>query len=193
MMNKMKQLRKAKRELTNPHDSDRVQAVAEVLTEIERAQRAAVMDQRETLDVDPGDGVDRIDPEERKTEVCDLVDAYTPGGPSLVDIWLERCAPDGLDVDDPTTLSHYVEMSAEEWEQQITRWADSYRAQAPGKLKETDRQVAAQHVEAQWGIPLDRFESEVVEFDRREALTDLLAGPSKTTEQAIERNTEVLA
>ncbi|MEA5388347.1 hypothetical protein VB779_15745 [Haloarculaceae archaeon H-GB11] len=189
----MKQLRKAKKELTNPHESERLNAVAEVFAEIERAQRAAVMDQRDALDLDAEDGVERIDAEERKTEVVDLVDAYTPGGRSLADVWLERCAPDALDVDDPTTLGHYAEMSGEEWEQQISRWADSYRAQAPGTLDETDRELADHHVEGQWGVSLDRFEAEVVEFDRQRALTDLLAGPSEATEQAVKTNTEVLA
>ncbi|MDG5778193.1 hypothetical protein QA599_17210 [Haloarculaceae archaeon H-GB1-1] len=193
MMDKLKRVRQAKHELTNPHDSEQVQAVAEVLAEIERAQRAAVMDQRDTLDLDPADGVERIDKDRRKAEMVDLVDAYTPGGQSLVDVWLDKCAPADLDAEDPTQLAHYVEMSGEEWEQQISRWADTYRAQAGGSLDATDRDLADLHVEGQWGVTLDRFEMEVVQWDRRQALRDLLAAPSEATEQAIEANTEVLA
>lgn len=192
MIGQIQQLKQAKSELENPHDSERIGALAEVLAEIERAQRAAVIDQRVALGIDPDD-TGRIDPDERRDELIDLVDAYTPGGPSLAKIWLKRSPPEKLDADDPTDLAHYAEMDPDEWEAQIQSWAETYRTQANGTLTESDRELADHHVRGQWGLSLDEFEATIVEFDRRRALRDLLAGPSEGTEEAIRSNTEVLA
>ncbi|WP_226928622.1 MULTISPECIES: hypothetical protein [Halomicrobium] len=188
----MKQLRQMKGDLNDPHNSERITAHARVLAEIEAQQRAAVLDQRERLGIDPDDSVTDLDVEERVAELCDVIAARTPGGPSLAEIWLSRCAPDDLDVSDPAILATYAEMEPGEWQDQIARWADAVRHQA-GIEGQADRTLADRHVSAQWGVSLDRFEEAVVEWDRRRAVTDLLAGPSEATEQAIYANTEALA
>jgi len=192
-MDRVKQLRQAQSEIKNPHESDRLQAVAAVLTEIQRSQRAAVIEQREACEIDPDDDVMAVDPEERQREVLDLVDAYTPGGPSLAAVWLTQAAPDGLDVEDPEALASYAGLSAEEWEQQMQTWANSYRSQSERAATASDRELADLHVSGTWGVSLDRFETLVVDFDRERALRDLLAGPSEATEQAIKANTEALS
>jgi len=193
MMEQLKQLREAKSEIENPHESDRIRAIAEILTEIQRAQRAAVLDQREELGIDPDDGLSAVDPDERTTEVLDLVDAYTPGGPSLAETWLARAVPEDLDVDDPTALANYAGLSAEEWEHQQQTWAKSYRAATGKTVDATDRDLAELHVRGKWGVSLERFEALIVDWDRGRALRDLLAGPSEATEAAIRANTEALA
>lgn len=193
MMDKLQQLRQAKSEIENPHESERIRAIAEILTEIQRAQRAAVIDQRDELGIDPDDEVSDIEPGKRTTEVLDLVDAYTPGGPSLAETWLSRAAPEDLDVDDPAALANYAGLSAEEWEHQQQTWANTYRA-ADGQVADaTDRDLAEHHVQSKWGVSLDRFEVLVVNWDKGRALRDLLAGPSESTEAAIYANTEALA
>jgi len=83
-------------------------------------------------------------------------------------------------------------MTEEEWADQIERWAETYRSSA-GEIVATDREVADHHINEKWGVSLSEFEEIVVQFDAATALEDLLAGPSKETEQAIEANTEVLA
>ncbi|MBO4248875.1 hypothetical protein IL252_13705 [Halomicrobium sp. IBSBa] len=193
MMERMKQLRQMKGDLNDPHNSERITAHARVLAEIEAQQRAAVLDQREQLGIDPDDGVDEHDVEERVAEICDVLAAQTPGGPSLAEIWLAHHAPEDLDVDDPETLATYAEMDHSEWKQQVSRWADAVRHQADGLHGRSDREVADHHVSGQWGVSLDRFEQVIVEFDRERAMEELLAGPSEATEGAIYANTEALA
>jgi hypothetical protein len=193
MMQKVKQLQQAKEELENPHESDRIRAVAEMLAEIQRAMRAGVMDQRETLGIDPDDGVERMDHEQRTEDLLDVADAYLPGGPSLAEIWLDRCAPDHLDVQDTATLTNYAGLEADEWESQIQTWAEIYRSQDGNVSDVSDRYLAGLHVKAQWGVSLDHFKTLIVEWDRSRALRELLAGPSETTEEAIYNNTEELA
>ncbi|MDS0280622.1 hypothetical protein [Haloarcula onubensis] len=193
MMDQLQRLREAKSEIENPHESERIRAIAEILTEIQRAQRAAVLDQRDQLDIDPDDDVTEVDPDVRSTEVLDLVDAYTPGGPSLAETWLARAAPEDLDVDDPAALANYAGLSSEEWEHQQQTWANSYRAADGQAAEATDRDLAELHVSSKWGVSLDRFEALVVNWDQGRALRDLLAGPSEATEAAIYANTEALA
>ena len=190
MMDKIKQIREAKHEIENPHESERMRALAAILAEIETAQRAAVIDQREAAGIDPDDGRERIDKQARTTEILDLVDGYGPGGRPLSEVWVDECCPvDG----DPAALSHYAEMSDAEWTQQIERWAETIRNSQAGEIDATDRDLADHHVSKKWGVSVDRFEQEVVAFEPATALEDLLAGPSKETEQAIEANTEALA
>jgi len=192
-MEKLQKMREAKDEIENPHESERIRAIAEILTEIQRAQRAAVIDQRDELGIDPDDDVNEVDPEDRTGEVLDLVDAYTPGGPGLAETWLARAAPSDLDVDDPAALANYAGLSQEEWEHQQQTWANSYRAADGQAADATDRDLAELHVSSKWGVSLERFEALVVNWDKGRALRDLLAGPSEATEEAVYANTEALA
>jgi hypothetical protein len=190
MMSKIKQIREAKAEIENPHESDRMRALASVLAKIQSSQRAAVIDQREAAGIDPDDGRERIDKERRTSQILDLIDGYGPGGRPLSEVWLSQAAP--VDVDDPAAVAHYAEMSEAEWQGQIERWAATIRDSQAGEIDATDRELADHHISKKWGVSIDRFEAVVVDFDAGEALEDLLAGPSKETEQAIKANTEAL-
>jgi len=191
MMDKIKQIREAKAEIENPHESDRMRALAAVLAEIQASQRAVVMDQRDAAGIDPDDGRERIGKEQRISEILDLIDGYGPGGRPLSEVWLSQCAP--IDVDDPAAVAHYSEMDSDEWQQQIERWAATIRDSQDGEIRASDRDLADHHVGQKWGVSLHRFEKVVVNFDAADALEDLLAGPSIETEKAIEANTEALA
>ena len=193
MMDKLKQARQVQQELKDPHNSDRFRAYARILAEIEAQQRQAVIDQREAAGIDPDDGRDAVDVDDRVAELCDLLAARTSSGPSLAQIWFESHLPDDFEADDPATLSTYAEMDQSEWEGQVARWADSVRHQHDGLDSHPDRALAGKHVESHWSVGLDRFEAVVVDWDRERAMQDLLAGPSETTEAAIRANTEELA
>jgi hypothetical protein len=190
MMDKLKQIQRAKAELENPRESDHIRVIAEVLAEIETAQRRAVMEQRAELELETGDGRTNLDKQERVGAILDVVDAQTPGGPSLAETWIEQC----VDIDgDPAALSHYSAMDSDEWAAQIGRWADTYRNAEAGEIDATDRELADHHISQKWGVSLSEFEGTIVEFDGEKAMEDLLAGPSKETKQAIEANTEAMA
>ena len=61
MMDKIKQIREAKAEIENPHESDRMRALAAVLEEIQASQRAVVMDQRDAAGIDVAvDGIEAV-------------------------------------------------------------------------------------------------------------------------------------
>ncbi|WP_227015582.1 hypothetical protein [Haloarcula sp. JP-L23] len=189
---KLKRAREAKAEIQNPHESDRIRAMAEILATIQTEQRSAVIDQRDTLGLDPDDDADRLDKSERVTAILDVVDGYGPGGPSLAEVWIEQCAPDDLAVDDPEALANYAEMTHEEWTAQIERWAQTYRDSGADAMH-SDRSLADAHVSGKWGVSLERFETVVVDWNPTDALTDLLGGPSEATEDAVRANTEALA
>ncbi|MBX0322475.1 hypothetical protein EGH21_05465 [Halomicroarcula sp. F13] len=192
LTDKLQRAREAKAEIQNPHESERIRAIAEVLATIQTETRGAVMDQRDTLGVETDDDTDRLDKSERVGQILDVVDGYGPGGPSLAEIWLRQCAPDDLNTEDPEALAQYAEMSHEEWTAQIERWAQTYRDSGADAMH-SDRSLADAHVSGKWGVSLERFESVVVDWNAGDALTDLLGGPSEATEEAVRANTEALA
>ncbi|WP_225334904.1 hypothetical protein [Halomicrobium urmianum] len=189
MMDKLQRMRQIREEINNPHDSERIRNLAEILAEIEGGIRDAVIDQRDELEIDVDDDLAGQSREDRVAMLCDVIEAYTPGGPSVVETWLETCPPEALqDSDaDPADLTAYAGLSSEEWQQQIQNWADAYRRQA-GDVAD-DWTLADHHVRSQFGLSLDVFEECVVDVSKERALEDLLAGPSKDVKAGIEANT----
>jgi len=191
MMQKLTELRQMKEELNNPHDSERVRAAATVLAEIERQYRQSTINVADAAPVDTD--LAPIDPEERVNELCDLLAAKLPGGPTITDIWLQNCLPDDFETDDPATLAAYAGMDRSEWDGQVARWADSVRHQHDGLDGYNDRDLADRHVQAHWGVSLERFEEQVVYLTDERAMEDLMAAPSKQTIDALDATAEALA
>ncbi|WP_240532179.1 hypothetical protein [Halomicrobium mukohataei] len=190
-MQKLNEMREMKKQLDNPHDSEKIRAAARVLAEMENRPRESYIDVMETAGMEPE--TDPLDIESRVDELCDVIAAKVPGGPSMIEVWLSNCLPDDIETDDPQTLLTYAEMDRGEWEGQVARWADTVRHQQDGLDGYDDRLLADKHVQGHWGVSLARFEQAVVELDDQRAMEDLLGEPTDETVDAIESLTEVVA
>lgn len=72
-------------------------------------------------------------------------------------------------VDNPEDARDLCGMDVDEWQQQIQTWAELYRERAPDRVDGmTDAEIAQLHVERQFGIDLEEFAAEVVEWTAHE-------------------------
>lgn len=180
-VNRIKQLRTVAK---NPAESDYVQALVTILVELEHRQLEAVEDLHDALDVDTLD-VDSTR-EKRKDTLLEVADAAASG--EFSDFWFEEVIAEH--VTDAEEARPYAGLSDEEWSEQIETWADSYRSRAPDEFAgDSDREIARQHVSRKFGVSLNEFEREVVDYEMRDALQTLLAGNFTAVEQGIETAT----
>lgn len=184
MIQNMQRFNEIRQIAQNPAESAHVQALVTVITELESRQLDAVESLHDALDVD---GIERTNgPEERKEQLLDVVDAMTSG--EFDKWWFETVAAEHLD--NPEDARTYAGLTAEEWGDQIGRWASTYREKAPEEFTDmTDREVAEQHVYRKFGVSLSEFEREVVGYTREEALRTVVAGNFEAVQQGIERAT----
>lgn len=175
-MSRLTQLREAAQHVRNPGESERVRNMVGIIAEIERAQRAQLLELHEALDIEGLDDVDDV--EDRVDELCEFISGYT--SKDLRDYWLEYQAPEDLSAD----VKPYLDLDDQEWENQIGRWAESYRANAD--LSDvSDRDIANQHVRNRFGLSLTEFEQHVVSWSFKETMEEALTGPLERNEDAI--------
>lgn len=180
-MNKLQQLRTVAQ---NPAESEYLQALITILVELEHRQLEAVEELHESMEVD---GIDnQSDRETRKAQLLDLADAVANG--EFQEWWFDRII--GGHIENPDDARPYAGLSEDEWEEQIERWAESWRSRAPEEFREdSDRDIARLHVERKFGVSLDAFEREVVNWERKDALRTVLAGNFEAVEQGIQAAT----
>ncbi|WP_435062405.1 hypothetical protein [Halobaculum sp. EA56] len=118
--------------------------------------------------------------EDRQKDLNALIEALMTG--DFRDLWIENVAPELLDTTDG--VDNYLGMDADEWERQITRWAESYR---DGGAEGGDRALAAHHVAGKWGVDLDTFEDRVINWDRGEEAERLFAGNFRAVRDVMDR------
>ncbi|WP_240936935.1 hypothetical protein [Halomicrobium mukohataei] len=190
-MDKLNEIRQLKQEVANPHESERIRATARVLVEMEQRPRQSYMEVVDSAGIEPE--TTPVDVEERVDELCDVIAAKAPGGPSMVEAWLRNRLPEEFDEDTPESLKAYAQMDHSEWEGQIGRWADLIRNEHDGLEGYEDRELANEHIENYWGVSIDRFEEVVVGLDTERAMNDLLTQPTDETADAIKSLSEVVA
>ena len=142
----------------------------EILAEVEALQDA--------LDVDHIEEVP--DPEERQAALTRLTEAQVKG--DLHGFYVEEILADRLD--NPDRAKDYLELDAEEWLARIEGWADRYR-EAGASEEIPDRRLAEQHVREVWGVDIEEFETNVVEFDGSDLMRRVLAGNMRTARDGI--------
>lgn len=180
MFDSIEKARQLRQVVQDPTESELVGAITEIISVIEHRQLSAVEDLHETLGTD---GVEvESDQEERKQQLLDLVGALSNG--EFTKWWFEEVGAEHLR--NPEDAVAYAGLSEEEWQNQISRWAEQYRqADVEGVDKCTDREVASLHVGSQFGCSLPEFEREVVGYDRQEAMRTVLAGNFEAVESGI--------
>lgn len=183
----MKRIQRLRQVAQDPTNSEMVQALVTILVELEDRQLNAVDDLHQALDID---GLDRQKgPDERRDQLLDFIDAIASG--DFERWWFEDVV--GQHLDNPEDARSYAGLSDEEWQSQIERWADAYRSKAPEEFADDpDRVVAAQHVGRKFGVGIDEFEREVVQFSRQEAMQTLLAGNFQAVESGIQAATATI-
>lgn len=184
------QMRKLKQEAhalrNNPTESTFLRPWVLSLAEIEKALREETRALEEAADVERGDAP--ADPEDRADELLELVGSMF--SQNTVRHYLET----HTDVAEAAEVVEFAEMNGDEWREQKARWADGYRAKAPDETEGmTDDELAEIAVSERFGVSLDTFESEIVEFSREDAIREVIAGPLEETEESIRDVRERLA
>ncbi|GGL57891.1 hypothetical protein [Halocalculus aciditolerans] len=173
--------RKLKREAqilrSDPTESDFLRPWAGALAEQEAALR------KETRALQKANGVDvldePIDVEERTDELLRFIGAMFQR--RLSDHYVEEF----LGEPDAAT---YLNLDDEEWEAQKETWADRMRSTFP-QYDESDRDedLAAVFVDSQFGMSIETFEREIVNFSEPEAMRAAVAGPLEETEHGLKK------
>lgn len=184
MMKKASQFKKVAQMAKNPGESEQIQALVHILAELEHRQIERVEELHDTLDIE---GIERTkNQDDREEQLIDLIEALAGG--DLKNYWFEEVGAEHLE--NPEDAKSYAGLDDDEWEDQIERWADNYREKAPEKTEDfSDRELAATHVTNTFGVSLDEFEQEVVNWSGGEALESMLASNFKAVETGIEAAT----
>ena len=173
-----------KRMVSNPEENEQIRAYASILAGIEREQREGMRALAEELGADPDAlGLDEApDSEERVTELAEAVGAHFVG--DAWTLYVDQLAPDELE--NAGRASDFAGLDADEWDTQIEDWADGFRDRAGDAVADrTDRDLAAVHVRETFGVDLDVFESEIVEFEPARVFQTVVAGPLETHTEGI--------
>mgnify|MGYP000321383693 CR=1 FL=1 len=181
--------RAMKQMVSNPEENEQIRAYASIVAGIERDHREKMRDHAEALGVDPSEvGLDEPpDTEERVTALAKAVGAHVVG--DAWGLYVDQLAPDELQNTD--RAAEFAAIDADEWDAQIEEWAEGFRDRAGDAVADrTDRDLAGVHVEETFGVPLDVFEEEVVEFEPGRVFQQVAAGPIETGIDAIGDLTE---
>lgn len=156
-----------KRVMPKLMDSDMVETTTAVLAKAEYSvvARAAVLD--EQIDAGVVDSPETV--EDRQDELQGLMSALIQE--EVSEWWLDEIAPKRYD--NPERLEPYLGIDPEEWQTKIEQKAKMYRQRG---AEGSDATLMAHHVRETFGVSIDRFEREVVEWSVGEAATQVFAG-----------------
>lgn len=171
------------RALSHFVDSEAGENVRRMWAEAEGSQAEAVVALADALNANLQADLRDFDRDEREAELADLAKAL--GDEEAVVEWYgDHRLPD-LD------LAAYVDLSPDEWEQQLEAWADRYR---DGERYDdlTDRQIAAYHVREAFDAPsLEWVEEHVASVTPRRIIRDGFAGYFEAVEMEVHRLADV--
>lgn len=180
----LNRMRQFKAMAQNPKDSDLARALAQVVAGVEHDLLDAVADLHDAQGLDDPVTVEGT-AEERVDALLDLADAASDG--DFQRYWFEEAA----DYDDYEAVEEFVGIGVDAWQAQIAEWAEMYREKAPAVADgRSDRDLAEYHVEGEFGVPLAEFEREVVEFSKRRALKQALAGNLLAGVEGVKRSAD---
>lgn len=171
----------------NPRESEQVQALCTIIAELEHRQIEQVEQLHEAVGIE---GIERTKSKaDREDQLLGLVEALASG--DLKGFWFREVASDHLD--NPEDAKAYAGLDEGEWQDQIEQWASTYREKAPERAEQfSDRDLARSHVKNTFGVSLDEFEREVVEWSGGETLEQMLASNFQAVERGIETATAEL-
>lgn len=165
-------------------EGEAAEAVLRVLTTIEQRLLEAVVEQHDVLNLDGAGAVP--DRDDRAAELRQLWLAKAEG--RFPAWWVETYA----DVEHPGEAVQYAGLDADAWAEQLATWADRYREAG---VDGSDRLLANSHIKTRYGVGLEAFEEEVVEWSaerQSRELQRIMAGPVERAIGGIERATDQL-
>jgi hypothetical protein len=160
---------------------EEIQSTVDVLGTMERNWRECLRALFEAHDIDQ-DLPELADQEDRVDELMALVRARIAGDPW--GYWVDHQAPEGLQ--NPERAAQHAGKGSEAWEQQVEEWADRYRELLDGADDVPDRELATIAVEEAFGVGLETFEEEVVDWSPDEVMQRAVAGPTTALQDAVQ-------
>jgi len=175
---------------TTPSETPIVQTLAETVAQLEYEQAEAVVKLADATDHDlPGEP---MPVEDRKEQLLGVADAVADR--EFAEWWFEAVGAEILD--NPDRAIQYTDLDPDEWRDQWRDWHQQHYQEGtvdddPSEAtEERHREVAAQHVQAVYGVDLDTFENVVIQWSAGWALQDILAGPIQSHTALIEEIAE---
>jgi len=154
-----------------------MQALSQVVAQRERAQLELAQRLADASDAEVS--VEELpDVEERARQLETMAERASQT--DLVGWYFEEFAPDHLD--SPERAAAYAGLNDDEWQAQKQAWAENYRKTSPEAETYSDDDLAGLHVENTFGVPLEEFEANVVDFRPSEAIQDVLTTNLRTVE-----------
>jgi hypothetical protein len=154
-----------------------MQALSQVVAEREAAQLELAQGLAEASDAEVS--VDAIpDVDERALELEAMAEAASQA--DLRTWYFEEFAPDYLQ--EPESAMAYAGLNDDEWQRQQEAWAENYRATSPEAESVSNKDLAALHVENKFGVTLEEFEQNVVDWRPGRAIQDVLTANLRTVE-----------
>ncbi|GAA0276902.1 hypothetical protein [Halobacterium noricense] len=154
-----------------------MQALSQVVAQRERAQLEHAQRLADASNADVS--VDELpDIEARAAQLETMAERASQA--DLVGWYFEEFAPDHLD--NPEKAVAYAGLNDDEWQNQKEAWAKNYRSTSPEAEAYSDEDLAGLHVENTFGVPLEEFEANVVDFRPSEAIQDVLTTNLRTVE-----------
>ena len=144
-------------------------ALATLIAERERAQLELAQRLAEASEAEVS--VEELpDVEERAGQLEAMAEAASQAS---LDAWyFEEFAPTHLE--NTAEVVAYAGLDDGEWTRQQAAWAENYRKTSPDAKTYGDRELAALHVENTFGLTLDEFEQNIVDWRPGEAIQDVL-------------------
>lgn len=158
-----------------------MQALSEVVAQRERAQLQLAQRLAEASEADVS--VEELpDVDDRAAQLETMAERASQA--DLVGWYFCEFAPDHLD--NPDKAQAYAGLNDDEWTAQKQSWAENYRSTSPEAEAYSDDELAALHVENTFGVPLEEFEANVVDFRPGEAIQDVLTTNLRTVEAVMQ-------
>lgn len=162
-------MKKAIQEM-DPHDMEAAQLMAETIAEVEARQLQALNRVSEAAGLETGHN---LDVPARSTLLLDFADALSNG--NLKDWYFGEYQGHGLENAD--SAKNLAGLDRDAWRDQITDWADRYRAESPDAVADkTDAEIAHMHVLTVFNVGLDEFSEGVIEWTVGTAIEEVLLG-----------------
>ncbi|MFC7204732.1 hypothetical protein ACFQJC_14525 [Haloferax namakaokahaiae] len=170
--------------VSNPEDSEMIQALATVVASLEFEQLEAVAELHESAGT--GEMGVTVTQEERKEELVEMMVGMAKG--DLGEVYLKNVAP----IENPSKAAQYLGIGMDDWQDELEKIAASVSKNL-GETDQTDRELVAAYIDRHHGCKLATFEEEVIEWESGEALKLILARNMRATTQEIHTVADALA
>lgn len=167
------------RQLSN---SGAAEKLTQILASLEREQLEAAQEMEDAHEINHIGTLPDV--EDRQEALMELLQAVVTG--EFGEFWDENVLPSL--VDEPERAASYRDMDTDAWEEQMGRWADTYRNQgATG----SDRDLAEFHVRETFGSELEEFEAQIVDWNPGAEVEQLFAGNFRAVRDSMYKTAEI--